>query len=322
MHPTLRCNLRCLHCYSASGPDRTESLPIELLSAAAVDAAACGYQVLTISGGEPLLYADLTALLDAARQAGLYTALTSNGTLLTADRLADLAPRLDLLAISIDGVPESHDRIRNRAGAFTALERNLAAVRASGVRFGFIFTLTQHNIHELDWVATFADRSGASLLQIHPLEMVGRAARDMKAAHPDVLELGVAFAEMLRLKAQMSGRMEVHLDVASRPGLIAMAAESRSGEPTATPSKRLADVVSPLVVETDGTVVPLTFSFPRRYALGSLHTASLRQLSDSWLRDQRDSYEEMLSLLLGDGVWPQHLPLINVYEAAAALAAS
>lgn len=28
IQPTLRCNLRCLHCYSESGPERHEEIPI------------------------------------------------------------------------------------------------------------------------------------------------------------------------------------------------------------------------------------------------------------------------------------------------------
>lgn len=326
VHPTLRCNLRCLHCYSTSGPDRDEHVPVELLVDAMADAAACGYQVVAVSGGEPLLYRGLPTLLDAARDAGLSTAITTNGTLLTPTRLADLGPRLDLLAISLDGVPDTHDRVRNRRGCFATMARNLDAVQASGVRFGFIFTLTQHNVHELDWVARFAADRGAALLQIHPLELVGRAAQGMRAAHPDVVELGFAFAEMLRLKTTMHGRMDVHLDVASRPALHAMAAEARaraaSDQASDGASIHLADVVSPLVVEADGTVVPLTFAFPRGFALGDIRARPLRELAQDWLRDKRGAYEAMLVHLLDDEVWSRQLPLINVYETAAELAAS
>ena len=32
VHPTRRCNLRCLHCYSESGPDRRDELPLAYLT--------------------------------------------------------------------------------------------------------------------------------------------------------------------------------------------------------------------------------------------------------------------------------------------------
>ena len=41
-----RCNLRCLHCYSSSGPEVDESLPIDVLTTAVEDAAGLGYRAL------------------------------------------------------------------------------------------------------------------------------------------------------------------------------------------------------------------------------------------------------------------------------------
>ena len=129
IHPTLRCNLRCLHCYSSSGPDITTRLDPDVACTAVRDASGCGYEVLAVSGGEPLLYDGLNALLNAARESEMGTTVTTNGTMLTPRRLRDLHGRLDLLAISVDGVPASHDRIRNRKGLFDTLERGLEHVR-------------------------------------------------------------------------------------------------------------------------------------------------------------------------------------------------
>ena len=272
--------------------------------------------MLAVSGGEPLLYNGLVELLDAARAAGLATTLTTNGTVLTRSRLAQLRTRLDLLALSLDGVPESHDRIRNCRGAFARLEGNMPAVRESGIRFGFIFTLTQHNLHELDWVAAFALEHGAQLLQVHPLELAGRARAQMVEEHPDALELGFGFAEALRLRAQLQGRLHIHLDVATRPGVRELA--QHDGDQAAP--TRLADAVSPLVVEADGTVVPLTYGFPRAFALGNLHDAPLQVLGPHWLATTYDRYHATVSRLHSDDVWPARLPVLNLYEAAVAVA--
>ena len=66
IHPTRHCNLQCLHCYSLSGPDAREAIDIATLTAAVTDAAAAGYEVVGVSGGEPLLYGELRALLAPA----------------------------------------------------------------------------------------------------------------------------------------------------------------------------------------------------------------------------------------------------------------
>lgn len=178
IHPTLRCNLTCRHCYSESGPQRSEVLPIDVLRAAVSDARDEGYNVVSVSGGEPLLYRELPALLGHAKGLGLFTTVTTNGTVTTERRLAAVSDSLDLLAISLDGIPESHDEMRG-AGSFARMERRMQFVRECGIAFGFIFTLTQHNLHELGWVLDFCLEQGAALLQIHPLEGVGRASEEL-----------------------------------------------------------------------------------------------------------------------------------------------
>ena len=92
------------------------------------------------------------------------TALTTNGMLLNERRLDALMGVVDLIAISLDGTPAYRNRNRASARAFPTMASHLAGLRARAIPFGFIFTLTQYNIHELDWVASFAMDQGAALL--------------------------------------------------------------------------------------------------------------------------------------------------------------
>ena len=62
VHPGRRCNLQCLHCYSDSGPAVSEQLNIDLLQAAVADAAAIGYKVMPVSGGNPAVSCPGTAV--------------------------------------------------------------------------------------------------------------------------------------------------------------------------------------------------------------------------------------------------------------------
>ena len=63
LHPTRRCNLRCLHCYSLSGPEARDVLSETTLAETLTDARAQGYAVASFSGGEPVLYPGLGHLL-------------------------------------------------------------------------------------------------------------------------------------------------------------------------------------------------------------------------------------------------------------------
>src|SRR5438128_2708113 len=140
IHPSRRCNLRCLHCYSDSGPAVSEQLDIDLLREVVADAASLGYAVMSVSGGEPLLYPSLGDLLRAAHAAGMATTVTTNGMLLEGRHLEYLRTDCDLIAISLDGVPDSHNRMRASPRAFEAMQDRLTGLRASGIHFGFIFT--------------------------------------------------------------------------------------------------------------------------------------------------------------------------------------
>ena len=323
IHPTRRCNLRCRHCYSLSGPEERDALELSLLRDALTDAAAEGYTVAGLSGGEPTMYRPLVEALAHAKACGLTTTVTSNGMLLTRRRLDALAGHLDLLAISLDGVPESHNRMRASDVAFERMAARLEDVRRSGIRFGFIFTLTQRNLHELDWVARFALDEGAGLLQIHPLEEVGRARELLAGERPDAIESTFAHLEALRIQELAGERMFVQLDVVDTRLLLAhperVFAEEGAGEQDG--AAPLADLVSPLVLEADGTLVPVEHGFPRRFAIGSLHEARLRELASAWRADRLADFRALCRAVHEELTTAScELPFSNWYDAIAARA--
>ena len=316
IHPTLNCNLACAHCYSTSSPQRREALDADRLARFLGPAQAEGYDAVGFSGGEPLVYRPLPRLLQAARGLGLMTSVTTNGLLLDEARLGAIAPHLSVLAISLDGVPASHDRMRCRPGAFERMREKLGLVRASGVPFGFIFTLTWGNLHELDWAAGFAAAEGASLLQVHPLESAGRAA-ETGLAPPDELELSFGFLEVARLQKQYAERLVIQYDVLDRDSVRCdpgRAYAVPTPDPADLAAAPLADFLSPIVVQADGWIVPLQYGFSTGLAIGRVGEADFRSQARAWLAGR---YGEFLAL--ARDVWdemaqaPEHLPFSNWY---------
>lgn len=306
VHPTRRCNLECLHCYSLSGPAERAELHLPLLCDAIEDAAAEGYNVMSVSGGEPLLYTKLMELLDAAIDSGMATTIVTNGTLLTERRVEQLAGRLQLIALSVDGTEEVHDHVRGRAGAFAMLEHGIERIRAAGIRFAILFTLTMENAPLLPQVARFAAERGAAVLQVHCLEETGRAALRMPGATPSETVHAAAWIAVEHLRRRHEGRMEIHLDVVDRRDLGALGER----DPDAT----LAELVSPLVIEPDGVVVPLQYGFPRRHALGSLREARLSELAARWRAERYRTFEQAcLGACAGMGS-PLDLPFVSLYQ--------
>ncbi len=315
VHPTLRCNLACLHCYSSSGPTQRGELPLAVLAPALADAAAEGFNVVSISGGEPLLYGPLLALLDAAAACGLAATIASNGTVLTAARAAALRGRIGLLSISVDGAPATHDRVRARAGAFAQLTVGVARARDAGIPLGILFTLTRDNAGELPWVARFAADHGAALLQIHALELAGRAAVQLADAAPDDTLHAAAWLAAAQLRERHPA-LAIHVDVVDRAALATVDVRT----PDELTDARLAELVSPLVVEADGQVVPLQHGFPRGHALGSLHDASLAQLAARWRDHGFLAFQDACGRVLRRLQRPAELPFVSLYQELARLA--
>jgi MoaA/NifB/PqqE/SkfB family radical SAM enzyme len=316
LHPTRLCNLRCLHCYSSSGPDQHGELDGDLLGQVLSDARAEGFTVAGFSGGEPLLYSRLGEVLRHARELGMITTVTSNGMLLDERRLKLLVGAVDLLAISLDGVPASHNRMRASDRAFETMVGHLDALRQTGIRFGFIFTLTLHNLHELEWVVNFAIEQGAKLLQVHPLEEVGRARQALPGARPDTIEAAYAYLEVSRLQALVGDRLRIQLDLANRNALRTEPERVFAGELSSDYRGRpLAEVLSPVIVEADGTVVPIQHGFGRAYALGNVHDHTFRELAAQWLAEGYPAFRCLCQSVFQSETQPAELPMFNWYEA-------
>jgi len=101
--PIRRCNLACAYCNEydkVSSPVPTSEMVrrIDLLDA-------LGTEIITFSGGEPLLHPDLDDLVRRVRGHGRIATLITNGYLLTPDRIRRLnRAGLEHLQISIDNV--------------------------------------------------------------------------------------------------------------------------------------------------------------------------------------------------------------------------
>lgn len=147
-----RCNLTCMHCYSLSGDvDFPGELSTEQVFATLDDLKAFRVPVLILSGGEPLLRPDIFDISARAKELGFFLCLSSNGALIDdamADRIA--AAGYDYVGVSLDGLGETHDRVRRKEGAFLASLEGLRRLRDRDVKVGVRFTMTQENESHLE----------------------------------------------------------------------------------------------------------------------------------------------------------------------------
>jgi len=155
---THRCNARCLHCYSGSGP--TASSTGDLSTAEALDVidqlADAGLLVLAFSGGEPLLRRDWRELAERAVARGLSLNIGTNGSCIT-DRTADDIAQLGVtsVTVSLDGADaRMHDHFRQTPGLFGRTVRAIKLLADRHVRVVVSFTPTRLNVsHGRDIIA-------------------------------------------------------------------------------------------------------------------------------------------------------------------------
>jgi len=279
------------------------------------DAARMGYQVISFSGGEPFLYSGLGEVLRHAKSLGLRTTVTTNGYFLQPRRREPLQNFVDVLAVSLDGPPELHNRLRGSERAFDRLCAGLKSLRGSGLNFGFIHTLTQETWEHLSWIAEFAAASGARLLQLHPLEMAGRAGGQLGALCAEEDGLAKAYLVATALAAKYNGTMTVQVDLLHRdqvlraPALV-YANELADGWDAIAP----ADLLGLIVVEADGAVVPISYGFSRRYQICSLKTQCLNGGWQSFLHEGYPEFRQLCRVLFDEITSPGHKPLFNWHE--------
>lgn len=316
IHVTRRCNLACLHCYSESGPQVSQALAPAAVFDVLADAAAEGYEVASFSGGEPLLYAHLADCLEHAKSLGLRTTVTTNGMPLSDRRARTLARHLDLLAISLDGKPERHNEMRGSDHAFRLLEKNLSNFRRYGIVFGFIHTVTEESLADLRWVVEFAVSVGARLVQLHPLEMVGSAKHRLSDRAVDREVCTRAYLLGLLLQQEFGDAINLHTDVFNvltlmeNPGLVHSCRDTSA-------YSRLSDLVNPLIIDSDGTVLPVCYGIDRRFAIGNINQRPLATLAKDCLGSGLRRFDELCGALYDDEVLAKGdtpLPYFNWYE--------
>ncbi len=148
---TRRCNLRCVHCYaratSMAGRDEMDTAQGKALID---DLAAYGAPVMLFSGGEPLVREDLPELAAHAVSRGMRAVISTNGTLITPQKAAELKKvGLSYVGISLDGLDSVHDSFRQCAGAFRQAMQGIANCQAEGLKVGLRFTINRRNAGEV-----------------------------------------------------------------------------------------------------------------------------------------------------------------------------
>ena len=171
-----RCNLTCRHCYATSADkDFPGELTTGEIETVMDDLHAYGVPALILSGGEPLLHPDIFAIARRAKAMGFYVGLSTNGTLIDAERLpAIVETGFDYVGVSLDGLRQTHDRFRRRVGAFDASLAGIRLCRDAGIKVGLRFTLTRDNALDFPDLLRLMEVEGIDKFYLSHLNYAGR----------------------------------------------------------------------------------------------------------------------------------------------------
>ena len=160
-HLLYACNMSCGFCFATFLDTRESGRALEKEQALEVVDGLChaNFGKINFAGGEPTLAPHLPDLIRAAKLHGRTTSIVTNGSRLTEEWLDELAPYLDIIALSIDSVdPEIQLRI-GRVEKGDGKEpisadhyRSLAeAIHNRGIRLKVNTVVNAHNLSEELW---------------------------------------------------------------------------------------------------------------------------------------------------------------------------
>jgi hopanoid biosynthesis associated radical SAM protein HpnH len=133
LEPTHQCNLACAGCgriqeyRSTLGDSLTLTQCLESVEE-------CGAPVVTVTGGEPLLYPPVFELVQELVHRNKHIYLCTNSILL--EKALPKLPRSKRLTLSVhvDGLAETHDRHLGRPGLFNTALQAIKAAKGQGFR--------------------------------------------------------------------------------------------------------------------------------------------------------------------------------------------
>jgi MoaA/NifB/PqqE/SkfB family radical SAM enzyme len=122
-----QCNCRCVMC-DIWKRETKDQMRAEDLERHRTSIENLGVRQVVLTGGEPLLHNDLSALCNFFRDRQIHLTLLTTGLLLN-KRAEEVATLFDDVILSLDGPPEIHDAIRRVSGAYNLIHKGVVAVR-------------------------------------------------------------------------------------------------------------------------------------------------------------------------------------------------
>jgi hypothetical protein len=178
VHPTQRVAAR--HRRSSSGDSISiDAIDFSVLAPAIGHASSLGYEMLQVAGREPLLYRSLGRLLDVAKDAGMLTAVTTNGLVVCPATIDVLVGRCDVVTLSI--APNGGEL----SVLLSDLARRVVLLRDAGHLINLDVTLSPKHVPNLSRIVDWATEQKVTSMVVRPQGVDATAMSQVLAAPVD-----------------------------------------------------------------------------------------------------------------------------------------
>jgi hopanoid biosynthesis associated radical SAM protein HpnH len=168
LEPLHACNLTCTGCGRIREYSTTlkQKLTVKECLAAVKEA---GAPIVSLCGGEPLIYPDIGRLVRLILQQRKNVYLCTNGVFLH-KRLHEFRPSSRLfINVHLDGLEETHDGAVERPGVFRAAVKGIRAAKRRGFQVCTNTTIYKEtDLHEIDALFTFLTKLGVDGFMVSP----------------------------------------------------------------------------------------------------------------------------------------------------------
>ncbi|MCP4809140.1 MAG: radical SAM protein [Proteobacteria bacterium] len=280
---TRRCDQACAHCGSRAGLPQADELDTAGVLDVVAQLAELGCREVTLIGGEAYLRPDLDEIIQALVQAGVFVSVLTGGRALDEAMVRHLASvGLGQLAVSVDGLQETHERMRRVPGGYALALGALDAGVAAGLPVTANTQINRLNKHQLPEIAQVLHAHGVDCWQVQLTSPMGRAADapDWLLQPWEVVEVIDALAEIQLRGPSAPGRPPFDIFAGDNIGYFGpneVVLRSRPGRAPAhwggcSGGKRV------IGLESDGKVKPCLSMPTQDYCTGRLSERSLRQI--------------------------------------------
>jgi len=150
------CNFACEHCSikGFQGRNDKRSFTLDDVRSLSRQADELGLARFVITGGEPLIFRDFDALVQALDPSKFYINCDTNGWHLDHERARHLKSiGVDRIQLSIDSLDaEAHDRFRNAPGSFQRTLRAIEASQAAELDIFIQTVVTKQRLHSEEFL--------------------------------------------------------------------------------------------------------------------------------------------------------------------------